>query len=157
MRTAVLLPLLLALALLAAAPAAAEVHRSTGQVVYVPAYSHIYHGIKQVQPFYLTVTLSIRNTDPKKALVLKSVQYYDTDGKMLREYAPAPIPVGPLATKEFIIMQFDKEGGSGANFLLTWESGVPVTDPIVEAVMIGTSSNQGISFLTSGQVVEEKP
>ena len=149
----------LALALLACTSlaAAAEVHRSRGQVVYVPAYSHIYHGIKENLPFYLTVTLSIRNTDPKNALVLKSVQYYDTEGKMLREYVPTQVPVGPLATKEFIIKQFDKEGGSGANFLLTWESGAPVTDPIVEAVMIGTSSNQGISFLTSGQVIEEKP
>lgn len=153
------LKLLLALALLAAlaAPAAADIHRSRGQVIYVPAYSHIYHGIKQPTPFYLAVTLSIRNTDPKHSLVLTSVQYYDTDGKMLRELVPSPLTVGPMATKEFIIMQFDKEGGSGANFLLAWEAGAPVTDPIAEAVMIGTSSNQGISFLTDGQVVEEKP
>lgn len=154
MRTA--LSLALALAILAAGPAAADVNRSLGQVVYVPAYSHIYHGIKKPTPFYLAVTLSIRNTDPRNSLVLKSVRYYDTDGAMLREYVTAPVKVGPLATKEFIIMQFDKEGGSGANFLLTWESDTPVTDPIVEAVMIGTSSNQGISFLTDGQVIEER-
>jgi len=157
MRKAPVLPLLALLLALLAAPAAAEVHRSKGQTVYVPAYSHIYHGVKQPTPFYLTVTLSIRNTDPRNSLVLKSVRYYDTDGKMLREYVSQPVLVAPLGTKEFVIMQFDKEGGSGANFLLDWESASPVTDPIVEAVMIGTSSNQGISFLTDGQVIEEKP
>jgi len=152
-----LLPALLLALLLPAAPAAADVHRSKGQTVYVPAYSHIYHGIKKPTPFYLTVTLSIRNTDPRNPLVLKSVRYYDTEGKMLREYTPTPVLVPPLGTKEFIIMQFDKEGGSGANFLLDWKSTAPVTNPIVEAVMIGTSSNQGISFLTDGQVIEETP
>ena len=157
MRTTLRLLLTLALLALLAGPAAADMHRSRGQVIYVPAYSHIYHGIKKPTPFYLAVTLSIRNTDPKHELLLTSVQYYDTDGKMLREFVPSPVTVGPMATKEFIIMQFDKEGGSGANFLLTWEAGTLVTDPIAEAVMIGTSSNQGISFLTDGQVIEEKP
>ena len=37
---------------------------SRGQAVYVPAYSHIYIGDRE-HPFYLTVTLSIRNTDPQ--------------------------------------------------------------------------------------------
>lgn len=159
MRFARILPPFLALflAVFLALPARADVHRSRGQVIYVPAYSHIYHGIKKPTPFYLAVTLSIRNTDPKHSLALTSVQYYDTDGKMLREFVPTPVTVGPMATKEFIIMQFDKEGGSGANFLLTWEAGVLVTDPIAEAVMIGTSSNQGISFLTAGQIIEERP
>ncbi len=35
-----------------------------GQSVYVPIYSHIYHGDCD-KPFDLTATLSIHNTDPK--------------------------------------------------------------------------------------------
>ncbi|MBU2627056.1 MAG: DUF3124 domain-containing protein, partial [Proteobacteria bacterium] len=38
---------------------------SYGQTIYVPAYSHIYIGDRE-RPFLLTVTLSIRNIDPKK-------------------------------------------------------------------------------------------
>ena len=36
---------------------------SSGQTIYVPAYSHIYTGNRE-KPFLLTVTLSIRNIDP---------------------------------------------------------------------------------------------
>ena len=37
---------------------------SDGKTIYVPAYSHIYIGDHE-KPFLLTVTLSIRNTDPE--------------------------------------------------------------------------------------------
>ena len=41
-----------------ACPVAAEkLSRSQGQTIYVPAYSHIYHGVK-TREFLLTVTLS---------------------------------------------------------------------------------------------------
>jgi len=36
-----------------------------GQDVYVPAYSHIYHGNKDT-PLLLSVTQSIRNIEPNK-------------------------------------------------------------------------------------------
>ena len=40
---------------------------SDGQSIYVPAYSHIYSGNKE-RPFLLTVTLSIRNVNPKHSI-----------------------------------------------------------------------------------------
>jgi hypothetical protein len=138
-----------------AAPASAEVSRSLGQTIYVPAYSHIYYGIKESRELFLTVTLSIRNTDPRHPLILRSVQYFNTQGAKLREYVEAPVKIPPLGTAEYIIKQFDKEGGSGANFLLRWDSTASVTDPIAEAIMVGSDS-QGVSFLTRGQVIEER-
>ena len=36
-----------------------------GQVFYVPAYSHIYHG--EGKPYLLTITLSVRNTSIRKS------------------------------------------------------------------------------------------
>lgn len=137
------------------AEAEAEVSRSLGQTIYVPAYSHIYYGIKESRELFLTVTLSIRNTDPMHPLILRSVQYYNTQGAKLREYVTSPVKIPPLGTAEYIIKQFDKEGGSGANFLLQWDSTASVTDPIVEAIMVGSDS-QGVSFLTRGQVIEER-
>lgn len=136
-------------------PVRAEVSRSLGQTVYVPAYSHIYYGIKESRELFLTVTLSIRNTDPRHPLILRSVQYFNTQGAKLREYVNSPVMIPPMGTAEYIIKQFDKEGGSGANFLLRWDSTTSVTDPITEAIMIGSDS-QGVSFLTRGQVIEER-
>lgn len=127
---------------------------SRGQTVYVPIYSHIYHGIK-TRSFALTVTVSVRNVDPKASFTLTSVDFYDTDGRFLRHLLDKPLVVGPLATKEFIIEERDESGGSGANFLVRWTAEAPLNPPLIEAVMIGTSSNQGVSFLSKGLVIGE--
>ncbi len=140
---------------LACALCAAQVHAqelSAGQTVYVPCYSHIYHGIK-TQPVDLTVTLSVRNTDPRHAITLSGVDYYDTAGKLVRAYLTDKATLGPLATQEYIVAQVDRTGGSGANFMVRWSAAQPVSPPVVEAVMIGTSSQQGISFSSRGVVV----
>ena len=55
-------PTVAALILLCAVPAASQSRLVKGQTIYVPAYSHVYHGDRQ-QPFQLAVTLSVRNTD----------------------------------------------------------------------------------------------
>ena len=56
---------------------------STGQTVYVPVYSHIYQGDRE-SPIYLAVTLSIRNVDPKKPIMVLSADYYDSKGDLLK-------------------------------------------------------------------------
>ena len=58
---------------------------SQGQKVYVPIYSHIYSGDKE-NPFLLTAILSVRNTDTGHAITLTAVDYFDSDGKLLRRY-----------------------------------------------------------------------
>jgi len=45
--------------------------------------------------------------------------------------------------------------GSGANFLVKWKSQTKVNPPLIEGVMIGTRSGQGISFVSRGQVINE--
>ena len=129
-----------------------ELTRAEGQRVYVPVYSHIYHMENEV--FDLTGTLSIRNIDEHASLYIQSVKYYDTAGKLLREYAKSPVRLPPLATLEYIIGVGDTEGGSGANFIVEWMSDRPLNDPIIECVMIGTQSQQGVSFISSGKVLE---
>lgn len=47
----------------------------------------------------------------------------------------------------------DSRGGAGANFLVDWGAEQPISEPVVEAVMIGTASQQGISFISPGRVV----
>ncbi|QDT11137.1 DUF3124 domain-containing protein [Stieleria marina] len=124
-----------------------------GQVVYVPAYSHIYHG--DGAPYLLTITLSVRNTSMDEEIVVKAVRYFDTKGKLVKSYLPKPVRLPALGTTEILIARDDATGGSGANFLVEWFADNPVTAPIIEAVMIDTDSQQGISFARRGSVIRE--
>ncbi len=137
-----------------AGSSADDIQLSMGQSVYVSIYSHIYSGIK-ARPFDLAAILSIRNTDIDQPVTLVSVKYYDTEGKLLKEYLDEPLELNALASTRYIIKENDKAGGSGANFIVKWKSNKKVTPPIIEAVMIGTHSGQGISFVSRGQVIEE--
>jgi hypothetical protein len=127
---------------------------STGQLLYVPVYSHIYIGDRE-RPFNLAVTVSIRNTDPRSGLRLTAVDYYDTDGHQVRRYLEGPKIMGPLASIRYVVAEKDTEGGSGANFLVRWESDGPINPPVVEAVMIGAQSGQGISFTSQSREIQE--
>ena len=127
---------------------------SAGQTVYVPIYSHIYSGLKG-RPFSLAATLSIRNTDPKNSITLVSVKFFDSDGKLVKEYLDKPAELKAMASTRHIITEGDTTGGSGANFLVKWKSPTKVNPPLIEGVMIGTRSGQGISFVSRGQVINE--
>jgi hypothetical protein len=136
------------------ASSADDIPLSDGQTLYVPIYSHIYSGVKG-RPFDLAAILSIRNTNPNNSITLRSVKYYDSDGKLLKEYLSNPLQLNALVSTRYIITEGDKTGGSGANFIVVWKSDRKVNPPIIEGVMIGTHSGQGISFVSRGQVIKE--
>jgi hypothetical protein len=125
---------------------------SKGQRIYVPAYSHIYSGDRE-RPFLLTVTLSIRNIDPDHPIKITLVDYYETQGKLLKKYIDKPTTLGPLESLRYVIPEKDKSGGSGANFIVKWQSDNFVNPPIVETIMIGTQNQQGVSFTSRGQEI----
>ena len=129
-----------------------KIDLSKGQRVYVPAYSHIYSGNKE-RPFLLTVTLSIRNIDPTHLIKITLVDYYETQGKLLKKYIDKPVTLNPLESLRYVIPEKDKSGGSGANFIVEWHSDKPVNQPIIESIMIGTKSSQGISFTSRGREI----
>ena len=133
---------------------AEEITLSRGQTVYVPIYSHIYSGVKG-RPFDLAATLSIRNTNTNSPITLVSVKYYDSEGKLVEDYLNKPLQLNALVSTRYIITEDNKAGGSGANFMVIWKSDQNVNPPIIEAVMIGTHSGQGISFVSRGQVIKE--
>jgi hypothetical protein len=141
-----------AMLLCLAAPALAGT--SKGQTVYVPCSSHIYHGVK-TRPFDLTVTLMVRNTDPRRAITITSVDYHGSDGRLVRRMIAGPLSLQPLATREFVVEQNDTSGGAGASFLLRWRADAAVNEPVAESVMIGTTNSQGISFTSRGVVIQE--
>lgn len=125
---------------------------SAGQTVYVPAYSHIYIGNRE-KPFLLTVTLHVRNVDPKNTITLRYVDYYDSNGNLLKKYLPKPLTLRPLSSSRHVVPRNEKQGGSGAGFMMSWTAEKAVNPPIVETVMIGAESQQGISFTSRGQVI----
>ncbi len=126
---------------------------TTGQTVYIPAYSHIYHGNKET-PLLLSVTLSIRNIDPNHSLTISAVNYHETEGALVKKYIKEPLSLGPLGSERFVVPQKDNTGGSGANFIVEWHSAKPINPPIIESVMIGTQSQLGISFTSRGQAIQ---
>jgi len=138
----------------AVAAAADEPPLSKGQSIYVPAYSHIYHGNKEA-PLLLSVTLSIRNIDPQSSMTVTRVAYYETQGKLIKDYLDKPMVLGPLGSERYVVPQKDTSGGSGANFIVDWHADQPINPPIVETVMIGTQSQLGISFTSRGEALHK--
>jgi hypothetical protein len=129
---------------------------SQGQLLYVPVYSHIFFGDRQ-QSFNLSVTLSLRNTDLTNPIEITSVRYYDEKGKLVKDYAPPAISIDPLAATRFYVKESDVSAGSEACFLVRWQSPKKVSPPVIEALMVGTSFGQGISFTAPGRVLQELP
>ncbi len=126
-----------------------------GQTIYVPIYSHIYIRDKS-RMINLAATLSIRNTDAQNPIRINSARYYDTHGALIREYVNQPVRLAPMSSTDFVVAEDDTSGGAGANFIVEWSAGLEVTAPVVEAVMISTASQQGISFVSAGRVIKDR-
>jgi hypothetical protein len=134
-----------------AATGLSEDRLTEGQVVYVPAYSHVYyHGGR---PCLLETLLSIRNTDPSRPIYIGSVRYYDTGGELKTTYVRQPVRLRPLETLEFLVEEQDTAGGSGANFIVEWMAEEPVSEPLIETVMVGSVGTHGVSFARSGRAL----
>lgn len=153
--------LALAAVLVLAGPARAQAQElpplSRGQTLYLPVYSHLWHGNrdKQGRPeiVYLSALVSIRNTDPTRPLRVTQARYYDTAGKSLRDFVSQPQTVPPLGTLELFIERREAEGGSGANFLIRWQADGAINPPLVEAVHTDLYGNRAISFSTQGRPI----
>jgi len=133
---------------------------SKGQTLYLPVYSHIWFGDldSRGKPSMLLVSVlvSIRNTDPVRPIRVMSAQYYDTLGKRLTEYVTTPATVNPLGTHELYIPKSDSAGGSGANFLISWQSDMPASPPMVEAIHAEVLGTRALAFTTSARPIDDQ-
>ena len=134
--------------------AAASLVRSYGETIYIPAYSHVLTGEKQKQP--LASTLVIHNVDPERSIELIGVRYHDHEGRLVATFVDDVVNVGPLATKSFLVGIRESRGGVGANFIVEWRVDQAALGPITEAVMIGGTGTQGLSFTSSGRVIARR-
>ena len=127
---------------------------SKGQLVYLPVYSHIYHGSldRKGNPgkVMLSALVSVRNTDPKRPIRVTSARYFNTEGKLLREFVAAPRTVPAFGTLELFVEQHDESGGSGANFAISWDAEAAVNPPVIEAVHAAIEGARSLLFATTG-------
>jgi hypothetical protein len=151
--------LILILACSQAAPVLAEeLSLSKGQLLYLPIYSSILYGDSLKSgplKFNLSALVSIRNTSLKTPIKIMYARYYDTHGKLLKDFVSSAQTIAPMATLELFIEKSEAEGGSGANFLIEWSAESATNAPIVEAVHIGNQSNRPYSFVTRAQAVHK--
>jgi hypothetical protein len=134
--------------------ALAEDGRSSGQSVYVPVYSHILYGDRAAR-FNLAATLVIRNVDPLQTITVRAADYHDSGGRLLKKHLEQPVLLKPLASTEVFVPESDTSGGLGASFIVRWTSEKPAAPPVIECIMIGTRSGQGISIVSQGRVISE--
>lgn len=150
--------LFLTLVICGVSPAMAE-ELSSGQVLYLPIYSHIWHGDRIVGNKYPVKTLvsalvSIRNTSLKTPIRIVSARYYSTEGKLLRDYLPKPVEVGGMGTFELFVERKESAGGSGANFIIQWDATVQTNPPVVEAVHADIKGGgPAVAFVTTARPI----
>lgn len=117
--------------------------------IYVPIYSDIYVTSNNPRSL-LSATLSIRNTSLSDSLYISSIEYYDTQGRLVRDYLENPIRLNPMESIDYVVEKEDEAGGTGANFILTLSANRKSMRPIIQAVMIGNDGNKGFAFVTEG-------
>ena len=134
---------------------------SPGQTLYLPIYSHLYHGDPNPRTGKPSETLvsthiSIRNVDPRMPLQISSARYYNTEGKQLREFVDKPQTVPPLGTLELYVPRSDSSGGSGANFLIEWTAERPINPPLVEALHADIREARTLLFITTARPIQTR-
>ena len=128
---------------------------SQGAAIYVPVYSSVYIA-EGNQTFPLTVTLTVRNTDRIRPISVLTADYYDTAGRSVHSYVASPTPLAPMASADIVVRESDIRAGVGGAFIVEWRAAADVAEPLVQAVMIGSGYQQGISFVSEGQVIQRE-
>ena len=114
---------------------------------YLSIYSQIY-SLSQHKKYNLTAMVSLRNTSETDTIYILKSKYYDTHGKLIKNYIQNPVYMLPMETIEIVINEADVSGGTGSNFIFNWKTPKDTSEPIFEAVMTSTVGSQGLSFTT---------
>ncbi len=72
---------------------------------------------------------------------------------MIEDYLAEPYSLDPMASAHFFVAQTDVRGGLGANFIVQWSADNLANEPVIEAVMAGSTGTQGISFMNHGRTI----
>lgn len=132
---------------------------SVGQTVYVPIYSSVVYGEPdrkgEAPSIPFANLLSIRNTDIKNSITIRSVRYHDANGKMLREETSAQRVLAPLASTNVFVSQRDTSAGNGGSFIIRWEADAPANPPIIEGLNIFSLGTKMGIFVSRGEPIRD--
>ena len=118
--------------------------------VYVSAYSNLYYE-SDVRKTFFTVILSLRNITFTDTIYFNRIEYYDSEGKLLREGSKKVLVLRPMESFEYIVESSDKKGGPGANFIVSYSARSTLKNPpYIESVMLGNVDGYGFSFSSPG-------
>jgi hypothetical protein len=132
------------------------VQLTTGGTIYVPIYRSFYQIYGSNRDSYsLTSTVCVHNTDPKQAVTILCIDYYDSSGKSGKKFLDNPIAIQPWNSKELSIPPSQEPEDFGDNLIVRWKSEKPANSPIVEVLMTGQFLNRGVSFSSRGVEIKE--
>jgi hypothetical protein len=122
-------------------------------IVYVPIYSEIY--IDSNNPEHLlAATLSIRNTSFTDSLFISKIDYYNSEGNLVKNFIAKTIGIKPLETVNYVIEKEDVSGGSSANFIVELSAKTTKMKPLIQAIMVGHLNNWSFSFSSDGYSIK---
>jgi len=118
--------------------------------IYVSAYSDLYYENQSVKT-YFTVILSLRNISFTDTIYFNNIDYYSSEGKLLRKYIDDVLVLRPMESMEYIVQESEREGGTGANFVVSYSAKANLKNPpFIETVMMGNLDNYRFAFMSRG-------
>jgi uncharacterized protein DUF3124 len=84
--------------------------------------------------------------------VAERIACRDTAGALVQDHLSAPVAVRPFGTVEVSVPTGDARGGTGAGFVAGWAGGA-IDEPVVEALILGSSGSQDHSFVGQGRPI----
>lgn len=124
-----------------------------GQILYLPVYSNIPNP-EMGGMYDMSAFIAIHNTDFTNTIRITKVLFFDNEGKLISNYLKKDTVLHPLATSHYYLPTTD-QSGTGANFIVEWLADSLVTEPLIESVMVGFTSGQGVSFISPGRIIRE--
>lgn len=117
--------------------------------VYVPLYNELYVG-GQRSSKNLSATLLLRNTSVDQELVVTSATYFNAEGKPVAELFEGPHVLPPTATATFYVDRSGMPDASISSIVVDWGAEMPIAEPTIEAVVLGSYGAKSISFVSRG-------
>ncbi len=118
---------------------------------YLPLYSSVALG-GGATTVHLGANVTLRNISPDQPLVVSSARYFDRSGELVTDLAGQAFTLKPLATIEVFIPITEQSvglrGGRGGSIVLDWAATAPVPEPLMEALVLGSSGPASFSFIS---------
>jgi hypothetical protein len=120
---------------------------------YLPLYSSVVVG-GGATVVHMGANVTLRNVSADLPVTIQSARYFDRNGELVSQLAPAAFTLKPMATVEIFIPITEAsvgiKGGRGGSILLDWAAEGSVPEPMMEALVLGSVGNGSYSFTVQG-------